>query len=171
MSKNRNRYNVSVATDQKGTEMNQEAIDNTSAETQEGQQPAETSQSTEQTTQDTSVSEQSVEHVEELAKYNSKFVTSAHVAVGELAADIFKQNKNIDQVEAQLGFFGKTDSIEIGVSRTKTYQNHLAERPEDKEITKHLVMKTTVTSQSIKGYGLKSVRESMSEEFQGMFSK
>ena len=65
MSKNRNRYNVSVATDQKGTEMNQEAIDNTSAETQEGQQPAETSQSTEQTTQDTSVSEQSVEHVEE----------------------------------------------------------------------------------------------------------
>lgn len=110
-------------------------------------------------------------HVEELAKYNSKFVTSAHVAVGELAADIFKQNKNVDQVEAQLGFFGKTDSIEIGVSRTKTYQNHLAERPEDKEITKHLVMKTTVTSQSIKGYGLKSVRESMSEEFQGMFSK
>jgi hypothetical protein len=65
VSKNRNRYNVSVATDQKGTEMNQEAIDNTSAETQEGQQPAETSQSTEQTTQDTSVSEQSVEHVEE----------------------------------------------------------------------------------------------------------
>ena len=65
MSKNRNRYNVSVATDQKGTEMNQEAIDNTSAETQEDQQPAETSQSTEQTTQDTSVSEQSVEHVEE----------------------------------------------------------------------------------------------------------
>lgn len=65
MSKNRNRYNVSVATDQKGTEMNQEAIDNTSAETQEGQQAAETSQSTEQTTQDTSVSEQSVEHVEE----------------------------------------------------------------------------------------------------------
>jgi hypothetical protein len=65
VSKNRNRYNVGVATDQKGTEMNQEAIDNTSTETQEGQQPAETSQSTEQTTQDTSVSEQSVEHVEE----------------------------------------------------------------------------------------------------------
>ena len=98
MSKNRNRYNVSVATDQKGTEMNQEAIDNTSAETQEGQQPAETSQSTEQTTQDTSVSEQSVEHVEELAKYNSKFVTFAHVAVGELAADIFKQNKETQVV-------------------------------------------------------------------------
>ena len=65
MTKNRNRYNVSIATVQKGTEMNQEAIDNTSAETQEGQQPAETSQSTEQTTQDTSVPEQSVEHVEE----------------------------------------------------------------------------------------------------------
>lgn len=65
MSKNRNRYNVSVATDQKGTEMNQEDIDNTSAETQEGQQPDEASQSTEQTTQDTSVSNQSVDLVEE----------------------------------------------------------------------------------------------------------
>lgn len=110
-------------------------------------------------------------HVEDLAKYNSKFVTSAHIAVGELAADIFKHDKSATQVEAQVGFFGKTDSIEVAVSRSKTYQNHLAERDEDKEITKHLVMKTTVTSQSVKGYGLKAVRDSMSEEFQGLFSK
>ena len=65
MSKNRNRYNVSVATDQKGSEMNQENIDSNSDESQEGQQPDETSQSTEQTTQDTSMSNQNVDLVEE----------------------------------------------------------------------------------------------------------
>ena len=65
MSKNRNRYNVSVASDQKGSEMNQENIDSNSDESQEGQQPDEASQSTEHTTQDTSVSNQSVDLVEE----------------------------------------------------------------------------------------------------------
>ena len=109
--------------------------------------------------------------VEDLAKYNSKYVTAAHVAVGEIASEIFVKDKAAQEVHAELGYFGKTDVIGITVNRTKTYQNHLAEKDEDKEVTKHLVMKTTVTSQSVKGYGLKSVREAMSEEFQGLFKK
>lgn len=109
--------------------------------------------------------------VEELSKYNSKFVTATHVAVGELASGIFKQDKNAQQVEASVGFFGKSDSIDLTVNRTKVYQNHLADNDADKEITKHLVMKATVNTQSTKGYGVKAVKESMSEEFQGMFSK
>ena len=109
--------------------------------------------------------------VEELSKYNSKFVTASHVAVGELASDIFKTDVAATQVEASVGFFGKSDTIDITVNRTKTYQNHLAENEADKEIVKHLVMKATVTTQSTKGYGVKAVKESMSEEFQGMFNK
>lgn len=109
--------------------------------------------------------------VEEVAKYNTRFVTASHIAVGEVAAEIFKNDKTINEVNAQIGYFGKTDTIDIGVSRTKVYQNHLADDPADKEITKHLVMKTTVTSQSAKGYGLKAIRESMSEEFQGIAAK
>lgn len=109
--------------------------------------------------------------VEELAKYNSKYVTASHVAVGELATEVFLENPSVNQVEAQIGFFGKSDNIEISVSRSKTYQNHLAENDADKEVTKHLVMKTTVTSTSAKGYGVKAVKDSMSEEFQGLFSK
>jgi len=108
--------------------------------------------------------------VEEVAKYNSKFVTAAHVAVGELASDVFVKDKDLNEVNASIGFFGKSDNIEINVSRSKTYQNHLASNEEEKEVTKHLVMKTIVTSQSMKGYGLKSIRESMSEEFQNLFS-
>ena len=109
--------------------------------------------------------------VEDLAKYNSKFVTAAHIAVGELATEIFKSKKSIDSVDAEMGYFGKADSINVAVVRTKTYQNHLAKEESEREVTKQLVMHTTVTSQSAKGYGLKAVREAMSEEFAGMFKK
>lgn len=109
--------------------------------------------------------------VEELSKYNGKFVTATHIAVGELAAEVFKENKGIETIEAEVGYFGKTDAINISVSRTKTFQNHLAKDPSEKEVVKQLVMHTTVTSSSVKGSGLKAVRDSMSEEFAGMFSK
>ena len=109
--------------------------------------------------------------VEELSKYNGKFVTATHIAVGEMAAEIFKGDKSVVNVEAEVGYFGKNDSISINVARTKTFQNHLAKDDADKEVVKHLVMQTTVSSTSIKGNGLKAVRDSMSEEFAGMFSK
>jgi len=109
--------------------------------------------------------------VETISKYNSKFVTASHVAIGEMAADIFQKDKNAQQVYGSIGFFSKSDSIDITVNRSKTYQNHLAENEADKEVTKHLVMKAIVTTQSSKGYGVKSVKEAMSEEFQDMFKK
>lgn len=109
--------------------------------------------------------------VEELSKYNGRFVTATHVAVGELAAEVFKGNKAVDTVEAEVGYFGKSDAINISVARSKTFQNHLAKDPSEKEVVKHLVMHTTVSSSSVKGSGLKAVRDSMSEEFAGMFSK
>ena len=109
--------------------------------------------------------------VETISKYNSKFVTASHVAIGEMAADIFQKDKNAQQVYGSIGFFSKSDSIDITVNRSKTYQNHLAENEADKEVTKHLVMKAIVTTQSSKGYGVKSIKEAMSEEFQDMFKK
>jgi len=110
-------------------------------------------------------------HVDEIAKYNSKYITAAHVAVGEIAAEIFSKSKDSVPVEAEIGIFGKQDSVQITVDRSKTYQNQWAENEKDKEVTKHLVMKTTISSQGLKGYGLKSVRDAMSEEFEGMFKK
>lgn len=109
--------------------------------------------------------------IEELSKYNSKFMTAAHIAVGELAADVFKSKKSVTSVAAEIGYFANSDSININVSRSKTYQNHLAKPGEDKEVTKQLVMQTTVNSQFNNGYGLKAVRASMSEEFAEMFKK
>lgn len=109
--------------------------------------------------------------VDEISKYNSKFVTAAHVAVGELAADVFTKDKSIDTVEAEIGYFGKSDTINITTSREKVYQNHLAKEGEPKEVTKHLVMSTSINTISAKGYGLKAVRDSMTEEFSNMFKK
>ncbi len=106
------------------------------------------------------------EKVEDLSKYNAKFNTAAHVAVGEVASDVFKKHKDIDSVEAEVGFFGSQDKLSMTVSRQKTYNNFLANEGEPKEVTKHLAMKTTVTTHSAKGYGLKSVREAMGEEFE-----
>lgn len=108
---------------------------------------------------------------EELSKYNSKFVTAAHVAVGELAADMFKGDKSLEAVEAKIGYFGKSDNINITVFKEKTYQNHLAKDGEPKEVTKHLVMSTSIDTISAKGYGLKAVRDSMTEEFSNMFKR
>jgi hypothetical protein len=108
------------------------------------------------------------ETIEEISKYNADFNTAAHIAVGEVAAEVFK-DKKVDTVEAEVGFFGARDKIAMTVSRDKTYFNYLAGEDDPKEVTKHLVMKTTVTTHSAKGTSLKKVRETMGEEFANMF--
>lgn len=106
--------------------------------------------------------------VEDIAKYNNSFVAAAHVAIGEMAGDIFQADKKIDKVEAQVGFFGDKDKITATVNRSKTYRNNFAETEEDKELTKHLVISSTVHTS---GTGLKSIRNAMSEEFKDKFAK
>lgn len=108
--------------------------------------------------------------VEDLSKYNVHYIAAAHLAVGEMAADAFVEDKNLDRVTASMGYFGKNDSIDMTVDRSKTYQNRLTDG-DDKEVTKHLVVKTQITTASGKGYGVKAIRDSMSQEFEGMFKK
>jgi len=104
-----------------------------------------------------------------LSDYNSKFVTASHIAVGEIATGILAKDKKVDTIEAEIGMFGKNDHINITVNRSKTYNNFLAKDDQDKEITKHLVMTTSVSMHSAKGTALKSVKEAMGEEFHGKF--
>ncbi len=108
------------------------------------------------------------ETVETIAGYNQSYVAAAHVAVGEIAADEFNKNKELERLDAQLGFFGKKDSIEMTVHREKTYRNNFAETEEDKQLKKHLVVTASVKSS---GHGLKPIREAMSEEFANSFAK
>lgn len=104
----------------------------------------------------------------ELAKYNSDFVSAAHLAIGETAADMFKKEKTLNKVNAEIGFFGNRDKITATVDRTKQYTNAFAEKEEDKKITKHLVVSSSVQTS---GFGLKSIRNEMSKEFKDLFSK
>lgn len=108
------------------------------------------------------------ETVEKVAGYNQSYVAAAHVAVGEIAAAEFNSNKELERLDAQLGFFGKKDSIEMTVHREKTYRNNFAETEEDKQLKKHLVISASVKSS---GHGLKPIREAMSEEFTNTFAK
>lgn len=106
--------------------------------------------------------------VQQVAKYNQDFVSATHVAIGELAAGIFKDDAEVDKVNASVGFFGTRDKVSAVVNRTKSFRNNFAEKEEDKELVKHLVMSTKVETS---GSGLKAIREAMSEEFKDKFAK
>lgn len=110
----------------------------------------------------------SKEQVETLAKYNNQFVQSSHIAVGELATEAMLANPDLTRMDAKLGFFGPRDSVEMTVHRDKTYRNNFAENEEDKELKKSLVMNTSINTS---GYGLKAIKDSMSEEAKGLFAK
>ena len=107
------------------------------------------------------------EVVEDVAKYNGAFVSAAHVAIGELAAEAFVGDKDLERVNAKIGMFGKHDKLTASVHRQKQYLNNYAEKEEDKTIVKHLVIQSTVETS---GYGIKSIRDAMSEEFKDRFS-
>ena len=105
--------------------------------------------------------------VKEVAKHNQNFVAATHVAIGEMAADIFNTDKSAETVTAQVGFFGARDKITATVDREKVFRNSFATNEEDKEIKKSLVMRSTIDTS---GSGLKSIREAMSEEFKERFN-
>lgn len=107
--------------------------------------------------------------IETVAGYNSRFVTATHLAIGELAADVFSKDKSVTSVVSEVGYFGKGDKLEVKVDRSKQFTNQFAKTEDEKTITKYLVMNTTVTTTSVRGTGLKAVRDSMSEEFAEMF--
>lgn len=108
------------------------------------------------------------EKVETLAKYNNQFVQATHVAIGELATETMLANEEITRMDAKVGYFGQRDNIEVTVHKNKTYRNNFAEKEEDKELQKHLVMNTSINTS---GYGLKAIKDMLSEEAKGLFSK
>lgn len=101
-----------------------------------------------------------VELVETISDYNSKFITASHVAVGQLAADIFRNEKDVHAVHGQIGFNGKNDNIEISVDRSKTYRAGFG--PNDNgTVTKNLCMTASVNTKSTTGHHIDSVRKAM----------
>lgn len=106
--------------------------------------------------------------VTELSKYNGRFSKAAHVAVMETAAEVFNAHKDISKVEAKLGYFAAGDSMKLTVSREKTYTNNFAAEGAPKNITKYL---ETVETVELKGMSVKSLKQSMSAEFQEKFVK
>lgn len=110
------------------------------------------------------------EVIKNITNYNSEFINAAHIAVGDMAADIFKQNKNIENTTANIGFFGPKDSISITANRKMEFTNSFAKPGEEQTVVKNLHLKGVVEIKSNNGIGLKKIKEEISQTFAGRFS-
>lgn len=111
------------------------------------------------------------EQRKELSKYDSEYITAAHIAVGSFSADLFKKDKTLTAVLAQVAYGAPRDNINITVERSHTYTNHLAKNEADKEVIKHLSMTTNVEVKGARGISLKRIKDLMGEEYENSFKK
>lgn len=100
--------------------------------------------------------------VDSVQKYNITFVKAAHVAVGELGADVFAANKSVDKVTAKLGFFGPGSHVELAAERSHSFLNPQAKPGEDATIVKECFVsgKTVVSTGDVR-----SIRTAISQQF------
>lgn len=108
------------------------------------------------------------ELIKELSRYNGTFANATRLAIGEMAAEIFNADKEVNRVEGSVGYFAHGDSMNVTVDRTRTYANPKATGEDDKTVTKHLVI---TDSFELKGASCKSLKDSMSTQFANTFSK
>lgn len=106
------------------------------------------------------------ETVKTLSKYNANFVKAAHVAVGELSADILSKDKSVEKTIAKIGYFAPGDSLSFTTERSRVYPNPQAAEGEPNKVTKNLVLTMTT---DIRGQSVKSIRDTMSESFKNQF--
>jgi hypothetical protein len=111
------------------------------------------------------------ETVNKIAKYNAAFINASHIATARMAAELFKEDKNKNVVNASIGFFGPDDTVDITVHRSKTFTNSFAKEGEPKEVEKNLYMQSAVTVRSNSGIGLKSLKEELSNELSSLFKE
>lgn len=106
------------------------------------------------------------ESVKVLAKHNNNFTKAAYVAVGEVSGDVFVNQKDVEKVTAQIGFFAPTDSLQFTAERSREYPNPQATGDDPAKITKNLVL---TMSSDIRGQSVKTIRDAMSDEFKNRF--
>lgn len=104
--------------------------------------------------------------IKTVSKYNGSFVKAAHVAIGERAAEIFKDDKSVDKVTASMGYFAPSDSLSFTAERSRVYPNPQAGEGDPAKITKNLVLTCT---DDIRGQSVKTIRDAMSSEFTNKF--
>ncbi len=111
------------------------------------------------------------ELVKAKAEYDTRFLSAAHVAAAEVAADMFMTNCELQQVKGNIGYADQKGSILFNIDRSVEYRNSFAKEGDPQTITKHLVMTATVNTASGTGHGLKSLRADMSEQFAELMKK
>lgn len=110
------------------------------------------------------------ELVDKLSKHTGKFITAAHVAINELATDIFTGDKSINTVTAQVGVFAKGDKIKSVIEREKSFTVHLDKTKEPTVTTKNLVSTRSVELDFQSAPGLKAAIGHMQQEYRDTFA-
>ena len=114
----------------------------------------------------------SPELINELRKYDGKYTKASAIAVGEFAAAVFQQDKEVKELTAQVGFLGKGDSLNFSIDREREFPVPKGkDEPEDaprRTTVKHLYVSSPVVE--LTGKSVKSVTSLMSEEFKDSFA-
>jgi len=109
--------------------------------------------------------------VKAISKYNSQYLKASTLAVGELAAEAFLEDKSLQSVTATIGFQAPGDAYKFSVDRSREFPVPRAKGEDpstpQKKVTKHLHIERTV---EITGQSIKSVSSVMSEEFKDRFA-
>lgn len=113
------------------------------------------------------------EMISAVAAYNGEFVSASHIAAKSLAADVFKEDKDVTVIEAKIGFFDQKsdDSVSMSILRSKTFTGVKRQGEEEKTYVKHLWSKTDVNLNFTEGVSLKSINEAISDQFADAFAK
>lgn len=113
------------------------------------------------------------EMIAAVSEYNGEFVTASHIAAKSLAADVFKEDKDVTVIEAKIGFFNQKtdDNVGLSIHRSKTFAGVQQNGAETKSYVKHLWSKPDVNLNFTTGVSLKLVNSAISEEFAGSFAK
>ena len=109
--------------------------------------------------------------VKSLTKYNGSYLKASSIAVGEVAAEAFNEDKKLTELTATVGFQAPGDAYKFSIERSRDFpvprqKGESADTPQ-KKVTKHLHIERTV---EISGQSIKSVSSVMSEEFKDRFA-
>lgn len=108
------------------------------------------------------------EIIKQVSAHNCNFTKAAHVAVAEMAAEVLVENPELTRVHAKVGFFAPSDNLIFNIDRSREYPVPKAAEGEPLKVTKHLVISC---DEDIRGQGLKSLKDSLSNEFKDLFVK
>jgi hypothetical protein len=98
------------------------------------------------------------ETIKTINKHNMDFVRASHAAVGEVAIDVFRQDKEIQSVHTKFDFMGD-NTLSLNVAREKTFNNPST----GEKIDRPGYMSSEVKTKGLKGTSVQRIKDIVAE--------